>query len=740
MSVKYEKETRTTAMMIMNEFPEASSASSPSRSPPSPPPLEEILRTSSHSSNLHLFPQNIICGVSSSSRVSYRSSSDHSLSSSFSKGFGSSNGGSPFASPPSDATAKYYHASTVGHHSDGLFHKDLNSFYDENLADDLGLCENLYLMNIRDDFEEEKARNGRPENQADGLRSIPGTEHPLYNLEKCERLNGFNNGGFGSGGFPCGVPSSFGVDQPAFFNNLKGSSVNDHNFSQNIWLNTGLYSSQSNSGFDQRKNDKRNILGMSVPLLNPYSNPYMADLFDSSQQLGWQSYAGNVSPHINEPFAGLDLFRWGSNRGREPVYPFPSQHMAQRGISHKMSFKATDFPPFFCEDTVGLPNTRVPQSMVSAKGVEPFSCDDSLFMQGKGLNYGAEGYPIQPMVPRRSGRTFLGLGNTELRPCLLNMSEIQGYVYLMAKDQHGCRFLQRIFDEGNAQAASIIFNEVIDHVVELMMDPFGNYLMQKLLDVCTEEQRTEIILLATAEPGQLIRVSLNAYGTRVVQRLVETIKTRKQISLVKLALRPGFLELIKDLNGNHVIQRCLQCLSTEDNKFIFDAATKFCADIATHRHGCCVLQKCIAHSIGQQKDKLISEISRNSLLLAQDPFGNYAVQFVIELRVPSAIATMLTQLKGHYVQLSMQKFSSHVVERCLTYCPESRPQIIRELVSVPHFDQLLQDPFANFVIQAALAVAKGPLHASIVEVVRPHSILRNNPYCKRIFSRNLLKK
>lgn len=85
---------------------------------------------------------------------------------------------------------------------------------------------------------------------------------------------------------------------------------------------------------------------------------------------------------------------------------------------------------------------------------------------------------------------------------------------------------------------------------------------------------------------------------------------------------------------------------------------------------------------------------------------NYAVQFVIELRIPGAVAMMLSQLKGHYVQLSMQKFSSHMVERCLMHCPESRPQIVRELVSVPHFDHLLQDPYANFVIQAALAATK----------------------------------
>jgi len=56
----------------------------------------------------------------------------------------------------------------------------------------------------------------------------------------------------------------------------------------------------------------------------------------------------------------------------------------------------------------------------------------------------------------------------------------------------------------------------------------------------------------------------------VVQKLIESLKTKKQISMVVRALEPGFLDLIKDLNGNHVVQRCLQCLNSEDNKvFLF---------------------------------------------------------------------------------------------------------------------------------------------------------------------------
>lgn len=124
-------------------------------------------------------------------------------------------------------------------------------------------------------------------------------------------------------------------------------------------------------------------------------------------------------------------------------------------------------------------------------------------------------YSVPSMVHRKGGvgTLFDHQGSSSnTHQSLPRVSEFQGYVYLMAKDQHGCRFLQRIFEDGSALDAMIIFSEVIPHVVELMMDPFGNYLMQKLLDVCNEEQRTQIILMVTSEPGQLIRISLNAYG------------------------------------------------------------------------------------------------------------------------------------------------------------------------------------------------------------------------------------
>lgn len=98
-----------------------------------------------------------------------------------------------------------------------------------------------------------------------------------------------------------------------------------------------------------------------------------------------------------------------------------------------------------------------------------------------------------------------------LPPKYTTLKEVEGHIYGIAKDQHGCRFLQRKFEEGISEDVQKIFVEIIDHVVELMTDPFGNYLVQKLLEVCDEVQRMEILYKVTGK-DQLVTISLNMHG------------------------------------------------------------------------------------------------------------------------------------------------------------------------------------------------------------------------------------
>ncbi|XP_039690643.1 putative pumilio homolog 8, chloroplastic [Medicago truncatula] len=247
-----------------------------------------------------------------------------------------------------------------------------------------------------------------------------------------------------------------------------------------------------------------------------------------------------------------------------------------------------------------------------------------------------------------------------------------------------------------------MFNEVIGDVVKQTLDPFMSNIVQHVLEFGRDDQRLKIVRKLTQHPDQLVEASLDSYGTKCVQKLISTHNSKKEIALVSYSLLSGFLYLVMDLDGNQVLQRCLSCWSVEDNEFIYDAATRFCYAVATDEHGCCLLQRCIEFSNGNSQQKLVKEICKYAFHLAQHEYGNHIVQYIIQMQNPSAIAELTAQFNGKYVQLSMQKFSIHVVEKCLEHIVETRARIVQEFLAVPYFENLLQDPYANYVVQCAL--------------------------------------
>lgn len=109
-----------------------------------------------------------------------------------------------------------------------------------------------------------------------------------------------------------------------------------------------------------------------------------------------------------------------------------------------------------------------------------------------------------------------------LPPKYNSLNEVTGRIYLMAKDQYGCRFLQRKFAEGTQEEIDMIFEEIIDHIVELMTDPFGNYLVQKLLEVCTKDQQMKILESITINPEELVTISCDMHGFASLISLAST--------------------------------------------------------------------------------------------------------------------------------------------------------------------------------------------------------------------------
>jgi hypothetical protein len=96
--------------------------------------------------------------------------------------------------------------------------------------------------------------------------------------------------------------------------------------------------------------------------------------------------------------------------------------------------------------------------------------------------------------------------------------DFEGHLLLLCKDQQGCRFLQRKLDERKYGDADLLFREVSSSFPDLMIDPFGNYLCQKMLDHSNDLQKSEILKLVVPH---LISICKNTHGTRAAQKLCE---------------------------------------------------------------------------------------------------------------------------------------------------------------------------------------------------------------------------
>lgn len=127
------------------------------------------------------------------------------------------------------------------------------------------------------------------------------------------------------------------------------------------------------------------------------------------------------------------------------------------------------------------------------------------------------------------------------------------------------------------------------------------------------------------------------------------------------------------------------------------------------------------HAAGFQKAQIVHQIVANSLRLVDDPFGNYVLQYIVDLQAPVFINALIVSFQGRVVQLSKQKFASNVVEKLLrgATLPMGRLMIEEILHDGEEIEKLCKDGFANYVIQTALDYSDPEIKLALVEAIRP---------------------
>jgi hypothetical protein len=130
------------------------------------------------------------------------------------------------------------------------------------------------------------------------------------------------------------------------------------------------------------------------------------------------------------------------------------------------------------------------------------------------------------------------------------------------------------------------------------------------------------------------------------------------------------------------------------NKLIFDS------------NGICVLKKLISNNKSEEvRHSFLDLLSKNALETVQNPFGNYVIQHVIDEWGRENVISIIRILISNIISLSMQKFSSNVIEKLFDLCDkETRMIMNKELFNASKISSLLKNKYGNFVIQKAIQV------------------------------------
>ncbi|CAN1139532.1 Pumilio homolog 5 [Linum perenne] len=310
--------------------------------------------------------------------------------------------------------------------------------------------------------------------------------------------------------------------------------------------------------------------------------------------------------------------------------------------------------------------------------------------------------------------------------------------FVCSVDQHGSRFIQQKLEHCSAEEKDSVFKEVLPHASKLMTDVFGNYVIQKFFEHGSSEQRKE---LADKLAGQVLELSLQMYGCRVIQKALEVIELDQKAQLVQ-ELDGHVMRCVRDQNGNHVIQKCIECLPSENIEFIISAFRGQVATLSTHPYGCRVIQRVLEHcSEGQQSQCIVDEILESSFHLAQDQYGNYVTQHVLERGKSYERSQIISKLNGKVIQMSQHKYASNVVEKCLEYGDVAeRDLLIEEIIRRPEDNDglltMMKDQFANYVIQKILDIGSDRQKEVLLNHIKVHiNALKKYTYGKHIVAR-----
>ena len=285
---------------------------------------------------------------------------------------------------------------------------------------------------------------------------------------------------------------------------------------------------------------------------------------------------------------------------------------------------------------------------------------------------------------------------------------LKGKFIPLMKTQQTSRILQFYLDQTNEEIIHLIFMEFSNELEELILDIYANYFCLKIFYFLNQEDR---MLFLYNISHNFDNLCINKISTYPIQCIIENLKSEEEFDLIFNSIKNKLMKLSFDIYGTHVLEKIITTFNYEKHiihisKFIIDNFIS----LVNNSNGLCIVKKEIILEYKKKSNffiQLKKLLLENSLILIQNPFGNYALQIAIDNWDLEDVKDIIKSFKGKGLLLSIQKFSSNVIERCIEKDEEFLIDFINEItIDNKSIGILMKNNYGNYVIQTALKASR----------------------------------
>ena len=300
----------------------------------------------------------------------------------------------------------------------------------------------------------------------------------------------------------------------------------------------------------------------------------------------------------------------------------------------------------------------------------------------------------------------------ELKNLLEHTGKIDFYIYnimkgkilLIIKNHKGSKIFQKYLKSTHSdEILHLIFIELQSNLEELIIDPYANYFCKKFFTYLNQKDRIEF--LKSIEKS-IIKLSLDNIGTYPIQSIIEHLNTKNEKNIIISGLKENFEKLIYDTFGCHVLEKLLTCFEDDYVNFIYNYILDNFLNLTNNSNGIYIIKKILTFT--QKKnlhEKLKNIVKKNTIFLIKQSYGNFVIQVIIETWNDYKEITDL--LKNNFLALSLEKYASNVIERCIEKDEEILENYINEIIESKCIADVMKSNYGNYVIQKAIKLSKG---------------------------------